>query len=614
MRKRLGSVVCCFALFTGTASALNIVPNKVGDPHFTSGPCPMMTPLDGATCPNGASQCPAFYNPALLPAGYNSVSYCADVPAGIGFNSPGYGYRTMPLNAQEQEAFLKAAQKVESYVKDNQTVTMEVYKVQYIWSASGQNYEFFGGNEYWNPVCAADALLPPFSNQAPTIVENPDGSSSYANMPETYTVVLNALKAKNARNQSPMQLINYLPSQSQINVEWPPSFFAWQQSTGLAAYRVSNFLTGTSSNYPVTPGTKPFTLCAAPAAMKMLGFAPAFNKNGHTIDDFNSPQYNMNVTLTGTDGALVIPDLTTLPPPYTPPSTWIYDSTAPSVTATQLPKAYIENSLNLWLPQVSCSDPTQCIFPQGVSGGQDLVSVFNHEINHMLGLMQSQYYKVSGEETALSYTYGNALFLLDLFDVDSDYVVPGYGSAGIQSPKDFTLVPRNNDTYEPTTIYFAASAGDLTPFVQYGLHDHVMVYAVNNGEPQYFPMMNDTVGNPDGDIQFQQGWVYNPTYTSESVVLVDPLLTALPPMDVVHFNVQAGGINGTVDVDTIREYSELAAEGWDINYSTLQDPYHTVSPLAKWYQTCFDGNGVFTTAKNANCEFSVTPQDLKFLH
>ena len=84
---------------------------------------------------------------------------------------------------------------------------MEVYKVEYIWSGNGQNYTFFGGNEYWNPVCAADALLPPFSNQAPDIVENPDGSSSYAKMPETFTVVLNALKAKNARNQSPMQLI-----------------------------------------------------------------------------------------------------------------------------------------------------------------------------------------------------------------------------------------------------------------------------------------------------------------------------------------------------------------------------------------------------------------------
>jgi len=81
-------------------------------------------PPDGATCPNGASQCAAFYNPALLPAGYNSVSYCANVPAGIGFLAPGVSYLTMPLNAQEQQAFLKAAQKVESYVKDDQTVTI----------------------------------------------------------------------------------------------------------------------------------------------------------------------------------------------------------------------------------------------------------------------------------------------------------------------------------------------------------------------------------------------------------------------------------------------------------------------------------------------------------
>jgi hypothetical protein len=433
-------------------------------------------------------------------------------------------------------------------------------------------------------------------------------------MPETYTLVLDALKAKNARNQTPMELVNDLPSHSQINVEWPPTFYAWQQPTDLAAFQVSNFLVGTSNNYPVTPGSKPFTLCASPASMKMLGFAPVFNRNGHTIDDFNAPQINMNVTLPGTDGALAIPDFTVFPQPYVPAYTWDYDSTAPSVIATQLPKAYLEQSLNLFLPQLSCSDPTQCEFPRGVNGGVDLIAVFNHEINHILGLMQSQYFKVSGKETALSYTYGNALYLLDLFDLDSDYVVPGYGQPGIQSPWEFTQAPRNNDTYEPATVIYAQSASDLTPFVQFGRHDHIMVYALEDGDPNYFPLMNDTVFNPDGDIQYQEGYVTNQANTVQQIALVDPLLTNLPPMNVVPFNVQAAGIQGTVEVDTIREYSELAAEGWDIDYSTLRDPYHTVSPLAKWYRTCFDSNGVFTTAKNAHCKFSVTREDLEFLH
>jgi hypothetical protein len=358
------------------------------------------------------------------------------------------------------------------------------------------------------------------------------------------------------------------------------------------------------NNYPVSSNAKPFTLCAAPATMKMLGFSPLFKRNGHAIDDINSPAYNMNVTLDGTDGALVIPD---------DPSLWMYDSTDPSVISTQLPKAYFVKSLNSFLSQTSCTDPTQCQFPAGVNPGVDLIAVFNHEMNHMLGLMQSQYYKVSGEETSLAYTYGTALYPLDLFDLDSDYVVPGYGHKGIETYADFTAAPRNNNTYEPTTISYASSAAELTPFVQFGHHDHVMVYDLDAGQPQFFPLMNYTIYNPDGDIQIQQGSVVNNTLTSETTVLVDPLLVNLSPMDELHFNVQAAGLNGTIDVDTIREYSELAAEGWNINYSTLMDPYHTVSPLAKWYETCFDANGVFTVSKNKNCKFSVLPADLKFL-
>jgi hypothetical protein len=292
MRKYCTLLVCCLACFINTASALHIVPDKLGDPHFTSGPCPMITPPDGAACPNGSATCPAFYNPALLPAVYNSVSYCADVPAGIGFNSPGYTMLTMPLDAKEQEAFLSAAKKIETYVKDPVTVVTEVYKVAYLCTfCSGQpNYLFFGANEYWNPVCGVDALLPPFSNQAPTIIQNPDGSYGYQGIPETYTPILWALQLKNAFNQRPMKLINYLPTVSQINVEWLSRMYAWQADTGLDAYQVNtNFLVGPANYYPIAANAKPFTLCASPATMKMLGFAPVFNRNGHSIADFNSP-------------------------------------------------------------------------------------------------------------------------------------------------------------------------------------------------------------------------------------------------------------------------------------------------------------------------------------
>lgn len=609
MRKRSSLAIFCILFFVRLGLAqLHIVPDTLGDPHFTSGPCPDIIPPDGALCPQGKSKCPAFYNPALLPAGYNSVSYCANVPVGIGGESPGYTLLTMPLTKQERQAFLLAAQKVESYVKDNVTVTMEVYKVDFL-DNQGNNSPLLA-DEYWNPVCAADASLPPFSNQLPTIMQNPDGSFGYQNFPETYTTVLNALQAKNAANQYPMPLINYLPSQSQINVEWPSSFLGWIQNTDLASFQLNNFLVGPSGYFPT--GSKPFTLCSSPAAMKMLGFGPSFAVNGHTIDDVNSPPNNMNVTLYGTDGAVVIGDFTAIPPKATPPYAWMYNSTSPAVVSTQLPKAFFQNTVNLALPKLSCSDPKNCVFPQGADGGLDLIGTFNHEINHVLGVMQSQYYKVPGEETSLAYTYGSALFLLDLFDLDSDFVVSGFGNPGIQSYSDFTAAPRNNDPNEPNTIRRGYPASSFTPFVQFGNRDHVMVYDVINGIPQYFPFMNNTVFNPDGDIQFQEGILYaDPTGYVRRYFFVDPNLANLPDNNVPRNNVQANSAFGTIDVDTVREYSELSANGWNVDYSTLTDPYSTVSPLLKWYQTCFDANGVFTTAKNAACKFSVTPAALK---
>src|SRR5262249_34862792 len=147
---------CLIWLVTSASAQLHIIPDHPGDSHFTSGPCPLMTPLDHAKCPNNTKQCAAFYNPSLLPAGYNSVSYCSQVLAGRGFLTDiGWTFMTMPLNAQEQQTFLQAAQKVESYVKDNVTVTVEPYKVAFI-DSHGNNNLWFLGTEFWNPVCGAD--------------------------------------------------------------------------------------------------------------------------------------------------------------------------------------------------------------------------------------------------------------------------------------------------------------------------------------------------------------------------------------------------------------------------------------------------------------------------
>jgi hypothetical protein len=134
-----------------------------------------------------------------------------------------------------------------------------------------------------------------------------------------------------------------------------------------------------------------------------------------------------------------------------------------------------------------------------------------------------------------------------------------------------------------------------------------MVYSIQNGTPAYFPFMNDSMSNPDGDIQIQQGYVYNDITGIYAPVLLDSALQNVPELDVLHFNAQAAGLGGTIDVLTIREYSELAANGWNIDYSTLKDPYHTQSPLAKWYKACFDVRGVFTTSKDSKCKFDVTP-------
>lgn len=567
-----------------------------------------MKPLDGAACPNNASKCAAFYNPSLLPAGINSVSYCSQVLVGQGFGSPGYTMLTMPLTQQEQQSFLASAQTQQTIIKEKTpiSVVMEVYKVAYL-DTKGNNNVFFAGNEYWNPVCASDAYLPPFSQNSYNVVLDSNNGYDYSPaLPDTYTGVVAALQSKNAQNDHPMSVINALPSSSTINMEWPNSVFAYSVDSNVDGYNLHNFLFAPSYYISIPAGAKPLTLCDSPAAMKMLGFGPSFNKNGHTIDDINSPAYNPYVTLSPTDGALVIPDVTNYPPPGLPTFTWDYNSADPAVVNAQLPKAYYEKSVNYLLPRMSCTNPGSCAFPQGVNTGRDLRAVFTHEINHVMGVMSSQYYKVPYEGTALTLPYARALYLLDLFDLDSDDISPVYAG--------FTAARRNNNGWGPNTILYGYGSLYPTPWIQWGYQDHLFTYENTPGTPQYFPLMNYSLGNPDGDIQEEAAYydTWNNQWFRRSV-FVDPLLANMPESNAVSLNPQAEAGISFLHTMTVREYSELSAQGWNVDYSTLTDPYSTVAPTWKWYQTCFDQNGVFTTAYNSNCKFSVTPDVLKFL-
>jgi hypothetical protein len=142
-----------------------------------------------------------------------------------------------------------------------------------------------------------------------------------------------------------------------------------------------------------------------------------------------------------------------------------------------------------------------------------------------------------------------------------------------------------------------------------------VVYDVTDGSAKYFPLQNYSplIHNPDGDIQFQFGLLFNQSGTQAFLAFVDPNLTDLPSMNVVHGDVQGAFTFGPITMDSIREYSELAAVGWNIDYTTLSDQFHTPSPLETWYRTCFDATGVFTPSQNPHCKFSVHPQDLEFL-
>ena len=191
--------------------------------------------------------------------------------------------------------------------------------------------------------------------------------------------------------------------------------------------------------------------------------------------------------------------------------------------------------------------------------------------------------------------------------------MPGYGHPGIRTYSDFTTAPRHNNTYVPTTVYNANSADQLTPWIQFGSHDHLMVYALTDEKPQYVPLENYSVFNPDGDLQLQWGLVANAAGTKKNLVFIDPNLVSLPPLDVVQFNLQAAERDGITSVNSVWNLSEVAAQGWDVDLSVLDELHPSVSHLANWYQTCFDESGMFTTAKNKHCKFSVLPKDIAFL-
>src|SRR5262249_55805725 len=225
----------------------------------------------------------------------------------------------------------------------------------------GNNNLWFLGTEFWNPVCGADQYLPPFSNDTPS-TGTAEGTPYYDQLPQSYDQVLSALQAKNTANgANKMMLVDYLPTYDQINVEWPSFFYGYSAVSNVDAYNTKHFLATPSTYYIIPSSWKPFTLCAAPSVMKMLGMSANFNVNGHSIDDINSPAYNPFVTLPGTDGSIVIPDFTKYPIKSFTPLQWIYDATDPSIVSTQLPKAFFQNTVNFDLPKLSCNDPRNCI-------------------------------------------------------------------------------------------------------------------------------------------------------------------------------------------------------------------------------------------------------------
>jgi hypothetical protein len=69
---------------------------------------------------------------------------------------------------------------------------------------------------------------------------------------------------------------------------------------------------------------------------------------------------------------------------------------------------------------------------------------------------------------------------------------------------------------EPDTALTITSLSQATPWIQFGMHDHLFTWLDNQGNFQYYPMMNYTTFNPDGDVHWNFA-VYTPNATIQGV-------------------------------------------------------------------------------------------------
>ncbi len=531
----------------------------------------------------------------------------------------------------------------------------------------------------------SDLQLPPYSNKKPTIIYNPPphgtydpngngltdtslGTYSYVGIPQTYDVMVQALKAKNAKNPRPFALTPYLPSNKDINVEWSSTFNYTKADSNIIQNDVKqNFwinsfyalndgpnIVGTNGDllpYPPGPekGTKPLTICGSPANMKVLGLDKKFNTKSFSFQEINNPAHNPWVTVKGTDGAMTMANFADAPsdPSQVPfvvhvsdPKyfNWILDPASKSIQQQQLPIAfYTQRNIASAQSWGACDDPAKCVWPKGFNWGIDMVATVQHELHHLMGIMTSEYYKQALEGNGVAASYGNALFVMDLFILDDNAVakqkgdpfVNGNGQVIMTSASQWAKAPRSLDSNYPilnnsgsTNVRYDSTGNTLispppTPWIQFGQHDHLFVYK-DKDSFKYFSLQNYSSFNPDGDTQivnYKKIRGYNSTDDTAvglNYVFIDPDITSQNQLNRLGQGVQANSIRGTADVATEREYQVLSALGWNVApASPITRKYEApaLAPTAKWYATCFDANGVFHASKQ--CKFSVLPEDLE---
>jgi hypothetical protein len=258
----------------------------------------------------------------------------------------------------------------------------------------------------------------------------------------------------------------------------------------------------------------------------------------------------------------------------------------------------------------------------------DFQGAVEHEMRHLLGIMSAEYYRQGYEGNGLGYAYGNALFVLDLFQLDSDSPVAG--------PSDFAKARRNLDVNVSTfsSIVTATFPNPNEPnfqWIKYGSHDRVFVYTTGKGQFRSYPFMNYiNMGNPDGDIQASiQKWLQycvGCAHTDDNLVAMTthftaPYILQLPATYEVHGDQQSNSLAGTYDLASERDLKTLSALGYDVDLSYLNGDSNgpgatKKARTANWYLACFDpttgefldGQMVATAHHGTQlCNYSVMP-------